>query len=495
MEGDGCGSRMRLADSPRRFEPDLITSFGRAMNHSGLNSDVPVRVGTDQKGDDLSARLRETIRRECAGSGPPGLVRVETVVPSTDALAWLRAQAPSAARMYWADRDGRDEVAGVGAADVLAGADSDGVDSLFEGLRFRLEAGETAARYFGGMRFSGRGGSDEAWRDFGAYRFVLPRFELSQRGPDSVLACQWLRSADTADTLMKEVDALIFPVPDAACAHPVAAGREDLPDRDGWEAAVAGTLQLVSGDSVGKVVLARKSIFGFRADLDPMACLQALLPEAEHCYRFCFVPTPGRAFLGAPPERLYRREGRRILCDAIAGTRTRGNGASLDRQLERDLMGSEKERREQDYVVRGIRESLTPLCGSLNFGADPSVVKLRQCQHLMSNFEGTLRDGVGDAELLKALHPTPAVGGYPTERALREIGEREPFDRGWYAGPVGWVGVDGAEFAVAIRSGLVNGSTLSVFAGAGIVAGSVPGEEWDELDYKISHFTQALNLP
>ncbi len=465
------------------------------MNHSGLNSGVPVKVGTDQSGDSLSAKLRETIRRECTGSGPPGLVRVETVIPSTDALAWLRAQAPSAARMYWADRDGGDEVAGIGTADLLAGTNSDGVDSLFEQLRGRLETGETAARYFGGMRFNGQGGSDEAWRDFGSYRFVLPRFELSQRGPDSVLACHWLHSADAVDTLMREVDALVFPVTEATCAYPVATAREDLPDRAGWDAAVAETLDLVSEKSVGKVVLARKSIFGFPTDLDPIVCLQALLPEAEHCYRFCFVPAAGRGFLGAPPERLYRREGRRILCDAIAGTRMRGDGASLDRQLERDLMGSDKERREQAYVVKGIRESLAPLCGSLNAGADPSVVKLRQCQHLMSSFEGVLCDGVGDAELLKALHPTPAVGGYPTDRACREIEEREPFDRGWYAGPVGWVGRDGAEFAVAIRSGLVEGPRLSVFSGAGIVAGSVPGDEWEELDYKISHFTQALNLP
>ncbi len=465
------------------------------MDHSGLNSGVLVKVETDQTGDDLSAKLRETISRECAGNGPPGLVRVETVIPFTDALAWLRVQAPSATRMYWADRDGRDEVAGVGAADLLAGVNSDGADSLFERLRSRLGAGETAARYFGGMRFNGRSGSDESWRDFGSYRFVLPRFELSQRGSDSVLACQWLRSADAVDDLMREVDALVFPASEAACAHPAATAREDLPNRAGWDIAVAETLALVSGDSVGKVVLARKSVFGFPVDLDPVVCLHALLPEAEHCYRFCFVPATGRAFLGAPPERLYRREGRRIHCDAIAGTRTRGVGASLDRQLERDLMGSDKERREQDYVVRGIRESLAPLCRSLNAGTNPSVVKLRQCQHLMSNFEGMLRDGVGDAELLKALHPTPAVGGYPTESALREIEKREPFDRGWYAGPVGWVGRDSAEFAVAIRSGLVQGSTLSVFAGAGIVAGSVPGDEWDELDYKISHFTHALNLP
>ena len=449
----------------------------------------------NRTGNSLSTGIQEAIRRECCRNGPPGLVRVETVIPSTDALAWLRAQAPSIAGMYWADRDGCDEAAGVGTADLVAGIDSDGVDSLFEQLRGRLEGGEAAARYFGGMRFNGRDTSEDGWPDFGGYRFVLPRFELSQRGSDSVLACQWLRSVDAVDTLMRDVDALAFPATSAAFAHPAANAREDLPDRAGWESAVAETLELVSGNAVGKVVLARKSVFEFPAALDPIACMQALLPEAERCYRFCFAPGPGRAFLGAPPERLYRREGRRILCDAIAGTRTRGDGASLDRQLERDLIGSEKERREQDYVVRGIRESLAPLCRSLNAGAYPSVVKLRQCQHLISNFEGMLQDGVGDAELVKALHPTPAVGGYPTDRALREIEKREPFDRGWYAGPVGWVGRDRAEFAVAIRSGLMEGSTLSVFAGAGIVAGSVPGDEWDELDYKISHFTQALNLP
>ncbi len=452
-------------------------------------------VGAGRKGGSPSAGLWETVRRECSRGGPPGIVRVETVIPRIDALAWLRAQEAGTVRFYWAGRAGEHEVAGAGVADVVTGGESNAVDSLFEQLRARLETVRTAARYFGGMRFNGECAEDAAWRDFGCYRFVLPRFELSQRGSDSVLACQWLRSSANADTLMREVDALVFPETTVACVHLDGAARDDLPDRAGWDAAVAGSLAHVSAGDLDKVVLARKSTFAFATELDSLACLQALLPAADRCYRFCFASSAGRAFLGASPERLYRRDGRQIVCDAIAGTRTRGDGVSLDRQLERDLMGSDKERREQDYVVRGIRENLAPLCGSLNAAADPSVVKLHQCQHLMSTFEGVLRDGVGDAELLKALHPTPAVGGYPTDRALREIEEKEPFDRGWYAGPVGWVGRDGAEFAVAIRSGLVDGSTLSVFSGAGIVAGSVPGDEWEELDYKISHFTQALNLP
>ena len=210
---------------------------------------------------------------------------------------------------------------------------------------------------------------------------------------------------------------------------------------------------------------------------------------------FCFVPAAGRAFLGVSPERLYRRDGARIRCEAMAGTRVRGDRAALDRRLERCLMDSEKDRREHGYVVRGLRENLADLCRSLTDGAGVSVVKLRQCQHLARAFQGVLRAGVGDAELVKALHPTPAVGGYPPERAVRHIEETETFDRGWYAGPVGWVGRDAAEFAVAIRSGLVEGSTLSVFAGAGIVAGSDPASEWRELDCKMGHFADALGLP
>ncbi len=449
----------------------------------------------DRRDYGLTEKLREKVARECAQGAPSGIARVETVVPCTDPLAWLRAQDASAARLYWADRNGAYEVAGVGTADLVTRADTDGIDVLFGQVHRRLAGARPGARYFGGLRFSGKTPVDAAWRVFGGYGFVLPRFELSRRGLDSVLSCQWLRSAATLDTLMAELDALVLGASENGRVHPVATGRRDLPGRAGWDAAVTETLDLVSRGELDKVVLARKSTFGFADRVDPLACLQALMPETEHCYRFCFVPGAGRGFLGASPERLYRREGRRVLCDAMAGTRTRGDGVSLDRQLEQDLMGSEKERREQDYVVRGIRESLAPLCRGLNAGADPSVMKLRNWQHLMSRFEGVLRDGVGDAELLKALHPTPAVGGYPTGPALREIEKREPFDRGWYAGPVGWVGHDAAEFAVAIRSALVEGATLSVFAGAGIVAGSVPEDEWTELDYKIRHFTQALNLP
>ena len=450
----------------------------------------------DRAGRELVDRIREVDQRLCSRNGPDGIARVEITLPRVDALTWLRAQEAYPVKTFWSDRDGAQEVAGVGAADVVARAHPGGVDPLFRRLRRNLASGNTGPRYFGGLRFNHCSAPDAAWRTFGTYRFVLPRFELTNRGrnSDSVLACQWLRSEAEVDALVKEVRTLVFR-PMANGADAVATRRMHLPDRGEWDHAVARTLEIVSGGSVDKLVLARKSTFGFNREIDPLACLQTLHPWAARCYRFCFVPAAGRAFFGVSPERLYLREGVRIRCEAMAGTRVRGDRAALDRRLERCLMDSEKERREHDYVVRGLQENLADLCLSLTDGAGVSVVKLRQCQHLVRAFRGVLRAGVGDAVLVKALHPTPAVGGYPSQRAVRHIEETEAFDRGWYAGPVGWVGRDAAEFAVAIRSGLVEGSTLSVFAGAGIVAGSDPASEWRELDCKMSHFTDALNLP
>ena len=102
---------------------------------------------------------------------------------------------------------------------------------------------------------------------------------------------------------------------------------------------------------------------------------------------------------------------------------------------------------------------------------------------------------MGAFDVLQALHPTPAVGGYPQVEAMQAIHEREPFDRGWYAGPVGWVGRDEAEFTVAIRSGLVQGRQLTLYAGAGIVCGSKPELEWEEIEQKISDFKALLEAP
>ena len=165
-----------------------------------------------------------------------------------------------------------------------------------------------------------------------------------------------------------------------------------------------------------------------------------------------------------------------------------------DEGLRDELLHSAKDRVEHTYVSKGIREALEPLCEELEIEDSVADMKLARGRHLRSKIRGKLGDGVTDAGLLEAMHPTPAVGGYPRDRAREEIRVLEPFDRGWYAGPVGWIGAEASEFAVGLRSGLVRGQTLALFSGAGIVAGSVPEEEWAEIEQKIGDFTGMFGL-
>ena len=241
-------------------------------------------------------------------------------------------------------------------------------------------------------------------------------------------------------------------------------------------------------------MLARRAELGFAEELDGIHLAEELLAATPGCFHFYVEPVEGTAFLGASPERLFRREGRFVRSEAVAGTRPRGASSEDDDDLRDDLLGSEKDRSEHGFVEVGIREALGPLCGEIEVEGGVSEMKLASRRHLVSRVDGVLREGVTDAEVLRALHPTPAVGGYPGAEALEGIRDLEPFDRGWYAGPVGWIGADASEFAVGIRSGLVRGRTLALFSGAGIVAGSKPEEEWVEIEQKIEDFTGAVGL-
>lgn len=421
-------------------------------------------------------------------------MRAAVALPRVEALAWLRNQT-ALPKVYWSDRKQSCAVAACGAADQLAGDDAGIFELLFERMSERLQHAGPATRYYGGLRFARAEARPPAavWREFGAARFVLPRFELRTTARGSSLVCQWFDSADDTDALFDAL-ASLRPAPGAlAPSVAVAIRRRDFPDLRCWRDEVDATLGRISRRAFEKLVLARQSVFDCEGDLDPLACLQALCARAERCYRFCFMPAADVGFLGLSPERLYRRAGGRILTEAVAGTRPRSSDGVRDMALARELGASEKESREHAYVVRGVRERIAPLCRSLQMSREVSVLKLRECQHLMSACSGRLHDRTGDLDVLRALHPTPAVGGYPVESAVRELGRIEPFDRGWYAGPVGWVGRTAAEFAVAIRSGLVKGGRLSVYAGAGIVEGSVAEDEWHELDNKIRHFTRILD--
>jgi menaquinone-specific isochorismate synthase len=200
----------------------------------------------------------------------------------------------------------------------------------------------------------------------------------------------------------------------------------------------------------------------------------------------------GRLFAGASPERLFRLQGREIETDCMAGTTERGADAAGDRALADSLLASKKDRLEHYYVLEDSVRRLGDLCTTMNADTTPRVVKLTTLQHLTTTVRGRLKDGIGVGDILAQLHPTPAVGGTPRSAALAAIRELEPYPRGWYAGPIGWIERDRAEFAVAIRSAMLSGANACVFAGAGIVPGSVPETEWQETQNKAQAFLKAV---
>ena len=191
-------------------------------------------------------------------------------------------------------------------------------------------------------------------------------------------------------------------------------------------------------------------------------------------------------------RRLPARSPLDVTC--LAGSIGIGSGEVERRQLASQLLASAKDREEHEIVVRSTMSALAEVCEDVTrLPGTPRVVTARNVQHLETPVSARMCEAGSIIDLVERLHPTPAVGGYPTDRALSIMRELEEIDRGWYAGPFGWVGLDGSgEFAVAIRSALLSGRRASVFAGSGIVAESVPSAEYAETSLKLGPMLSAL---
>ena len=426
------------------------------------------------------------------------LVRLSVGLPAIDPLQWLAGQT-AADRLYWSDRAGAFETAGIGVADQIEANPEDVSGAELSHLRKKLIPEYEPARYYGGYRFHhGQGGSDNEWNGFSPGRFVLPRFELYCDDGQCQFLCNLAPHSDRERRaeLIRALENIRFTVSDVSPLTPSQIGRIDLPHRTMWQAGVEEILKAVNNDQLSKVVLARRTTLEFDIAPDPLQLLRRLKARSTGCYHFCFQFSGSATLVGASPERLYRRVGRHIESEAVAGTRPRGATSDEDTRMSRELLASDKDASEHAFVVNDITRVLKQVCRHwriLEGDAAGSLMKLAHVQHLITRLEGELADGYDDSAILTRLHPTSAVGGTPIERAIPMIEKLEPFDRGWYAAPVGWVGSDSAEFAVGIRSGLVDGCKLHLYSGAGIVQGSSAEEEWREIDSKLSGFLAALN--
>ncbi len=424
-----------------------------------------------------------------SGCGDGTICRVE-VAAEVRPLAWLAGR-PEGELCFWADRDGREEIAAAGILTEIAGNTASGAAVWTERIAAHLEAADEGVRFYGGTRFDPQAPAAPEWRTLGAYRFVVPRFEAVRRDGKTLLACNF--RASERDGLAALLDDLQRPPATVAQREAQVRLRRDAdaPDRAGWETLVRTALTAIDdrADPLSKVVVARRTGATAGAPLIPAALLAAMSQADDRSFRFLVQPRPGTAFVSVTPERLFSLCGRTVRTEAIAGTRRRGASPQDDDRLRRELTASAKDVLEHRIVHDAIARELTGLCTDTTAG-ETTVLRLPALQHLMSRLSGELAPGVGVADLVDALHPTPAVGGEPAEAARRFLTRHEPFDRGWYAAPVGWIGHGRASFAVAIRSALIERGSVSLYTGNGLVTGSSPDAEWAELEAKIGcYFT------
>ena len=275
------------------------------------------------------------------------------------------------------------------------------------------------------------------------------------------------------------------PAPDAFSLRPA-------PPHDAWCAVIERAIARIKDGELGKVVLAREVTVEANREIvvsQVLARLQALYPS---CWVFS-----AEGFVGASPELLVSRRGDRVVTHPLAGTIPHSGDPDVDRRAAERMLASPKERAEHAFAVDDAAATLRPLCASLTVPAAPSIVALRNVAHLGTRIEGVLAPPTPSAlDLALALHPTPAVGGTPTDAAVRYLRTAEGVDRGRYAGPVGWVDASGdGEFVVGIRSAEISGAVARLFAGVGIVEGSVPEEELAETQLKLQALLAAVVRP
>jgi len=378
-------------------------------------------------------------------------------IPDLDPLAWLAAR-PFGERFYWQDRRGN-EFAALGSVARPA---------TFEEAQRLLDSPDRVI--VGALDFDA---AAEPWPGFARCGLRVPRILIRKTAEATR---QYLFHPE--DEFEETPAAALKGLPSLAY-H-----RTDLPDAAGWAERVNDALAHIERGEFMKVVPARRTRLELSEAPDPFALLAALKKITPNCFHF-LIEGEGGCWLGASPEMLYSRRGRSLQTEAVAGTRARGSTPEEDVELGATLSRDLKESEEHAAVVGMIRDTLEKFSDRMAPAGPRHLLKLARVQHLITEFSADLRPRIGDADLLRALHPTPATCGLHVVAAREWIQRQEPFSRGYYAGPVGWMSSAEACFAVGLRSALLRDSTLELFAGAGIVRGSRPEHEWRELNSKI----------
>jgi menaquinone-specific isochorismate synthase len=467
----------------------------------------------EQLGPEVPARLARHLRaavRRARSRGAAVLVSVSAqttrFADPVAVAAASRAPAEPWLALEQPDREGL-AIAGLGCVQAIE-ADGEGrfssVSKRWRQLRADAEIDPldgppgSGLAAFGGFAFAPEGGTSPEWQGFAPGSMIVPEVSLTRQSGDTWVTLNGeVAPDDTPDDVTARMAARLQslradPLP-LFDPHPTGRYRVASPMPPAhYEEAVARAVQRIRAGEFEKVVLAREVDVHAPQAHDPGAVFGLLREAFESSYVYA-VGRGDATFIGASPELLIRRQGQRATTVALAGSARRSADPAVDDHLGEQLMRSDKDREENAIVARRIARTLRPFSVWVTAAPDPVVVRVANIQHLAAPIRAQLAAPMDAVELVGHLHPTPAVGAEP-DGALDIIPALEGFDRGWYAGAVGWTDASGdGEFLVALRCALLRGGVARCYAGCGIVRDSDPAAELAETEVKLQVMLPVLS--
>lgn len=452
--------------------------------------------------EELEQSYRQQLALLNAQVAAPGqaVLLQATRIDSLSLPDWIQVQ-QSPRKFYWRSRNLELELAGIGEAAHFLNP-SPQTAECYDLLSSWINTHPQSEFLFaiGGNSFFPTISEGSIWKAFGAFHFVIPKLLILRKSSNywGVVAIPFNQQSNFG-SISQQIDQELenFPLTEEN-ESPASTANFQLQsgtvEQYAWQNQINKALSYFETGRLQKVVLANEFLLQSSGHpAEPGLLLQKIKSQAKHHYCFYFQPDQHNAFLSLTPERLIRCNSDEVLCDAIAGTAPRGRTLQEDRLLRSSLLRDDKINREFEFVRSFLEQVFQQITRTYNADAQPGVLKLPHVQHLQIKFHGERDPEVSLGRMVEYLHPTPAVGGTPSTPALEFIQRHENFERGWYAAPVGVLGQKFAELAVGIRSTLLAQNSVRVFAGAGIVPGSDPEEEWQELLYKIAGSLKGLS--
>ena len=479
--------------------------FKEADSPSLLKSNFP---------DLLNDRSLKDFLKELAESDTKSIGVCSFPIKAIDPLACIEVLGKKDSyQFYWEKPHSEFSIAAGSALETISGDGEKRFDRLQEAIQRlkkkiqefkQIEHSYSGIHILGGASFFDETPS-ASWKGFSSASFVLPEWMVIKDGELGILtiaigSAKNDTAADLEDKLAKTLEDVspifkleekdVLETPDfSEKTNPQVPANSILQ----WQESVNTAKKLIQDNTFDKIVLARKISLELNDDIIPTFVLNRLRRQYPNCYSFLIKFPNSGTFIGCSPERLVSFHKKYLRTDALAGSIKRGASATEDVVFEDQLLNSTKDNNEHQFVTRAIVERLEEVSDNIEKGEKPTIKKLSNVQHLYTPIRAWIDEKTDRLDILKTLHPTPAVGGYPWHKARDYIKDLESFDRGWYAGPVGWLNMNGnGEFAVSIRSGLIKENKANFFAGCGIVKNSDPQQEWEETNLKFSPMLSAL---